>query len=105
MVYAIGGLMAALAGPVLCALTNRITASSGSGYELSAISIAVLGGTILEGGKGGVVGTFVATIIFAILLNLLALSGMGTYTELLLRGVILVLIVAVFQKVGSSREI
>lgn len=103
--YAIGGMMAAAAGPILASQTNRITPIIGQGYELSAISVAVLGGTILDGGKGNLLGTFMGAIVFGLLLNILALSGMGTYTELLLRGVLLVCIVAVFEWLGRKRGI
>ena len=103
--YAICGMMSALAGPILASQTNRITPIIGAGYELSAISVAVLGGTILDGGKGNVLGTFVGAIVFGLLINILALSGMGTYTELVLRGVLLVVIVAVFEWLGRKKGI
>lgn len=102
IMYAVSGGLAALAGPILCAQTNRITTTIGSGYELSAISVAVLGGTILDGGKGSVVGTLIGAAIFAVLLNILALSGIGTYMELVLRGLILIVIVAAFERIRNG---
>lgn len=103
--YGVCGLLTAVAGPILASQTNRITPIIGSGYELSAISVAVLGGTILDGGKGNVLGTFVGAIVYGLLLNILSLSGMGTYVELVLRGVLLVGIVAVFGWIGRKQGI
>jgi ribose/xylose/arabinose/galactoside ABC-type transport system permease subunit len=94
--YVLSGLCAALAGPILSAQTNRITPNVGTGYELSAIAIAVLGGNSLDGGQGSILGTFIAAMVYSFLLNILTLSGIGTYMEQVLKGFLLIVIVAVF---------
>jgi ribose/xylose/arabinose/galactoside ABC-type transport system permease subunit len=98
IMFTLSGLLAALAGPILSAQTNRITPNSGSGYELSAIAIAVLGGTMLEGGRGSILGTFIAAMVYSFLLNILTLSGIGTYLEQMLKGFLLIAIVAIFAR-------
>jgi ribose/xylose/arabinose/galactoside ABC-type transport system permease subunit len=98
IMFTLSGLLAALAGPILSAQTNRITPNSGSGYELSAIAIAVLGGTMLEGGRGSIIGTFIAAMVYSFLLNILTLSGIGTYLEQMLKGLLLIAIVAIFAR-------
>lgn len=103
--YGICGFLTAIAGPILASQTNRITPIIGVGYELSAISVAVLGGTILDGGKGSVQGTFVGAIVYGLLLNILSLSGMGTYVELVLRGILLIGIVAIFGWIGRKQGV
>lgn len=100
--YALAGLCAAIAGPMISSQTNRITPIQGAGYELNAIAVAVLGGTILEGGKGSVLGACVGALIFSFLLNILALSGIGTYMEQVLKGLILIIIVIIFEKLNRT---
>jgi ribose transport system permease protein len=103
--YALSGFCAAVAGPLLSSQTNRITPIQGAGYEVSAIAIAVLGGTSLDGGRGKVVGTFLGALTFQFLLNLLTLSGIGTYMEQVLKGILLIAIVMVFQNVNNERRL
>jgi ribose transport system permease protein len=98
LVFAVSGFLAALAGPLLASQTNRITPTLGVGYELAAIAIAVLGGTALAGARGTVVGTLIGALIYGFLLNILALSGVETYMEQMLKGCLLILVVLVFQR-------
>jgi ribose/xylose/arabinose/galactoside ABC-type transport system permease subunit len=104
LMFVICGICAALTGPILSAQTNRIIPTLGSGYELSAIAIAVLGGTPLEGGRGSILGTFIGAMIYTFLLNILTLSGIGTYMEGVLKGLLLIAIVAVFSQTHLNRE-
>jgi ribose transport system permease protein len=103
LVFAVSGLLAALAGPLLSSQTNRITPTQGFGFELAAIAIAVLGGTALGGARGTVVGTLIGALIYGFLLNILALSGVETYTEQVLKGCLLIFVVLVFQRLVFQR--
>ncbi|MGI6114279.1 MAG: ABC transporter permease [Mahellales bacterium] len=104
LAYALSGLCAAAAGPLLSSQTNRITPTQGTGYELSAIAIAVLGGTSLDGGKGNIIGTLLGALTYGFLLNILTLSGIGTYMEQVLKGVLLVAIVMIFENINKRRK-
>ncbi len=112
-VYMLCGLCAAMAGPLLASQTNRIIPTQGAGYELTAIAVAVLGGTTLDGGKGSVVGTLLGALTLGFLLNALSLSKIGTYAELVLKGALIIGIVilltfvnkrAAMQKGGEKSE-
>ena len=82
-----------MVGPMISGQINRIWSTQGVGYELAAISIAVLGGASLTGGKGTMTGTFIAALIFGGLMNLLNLSGVGTYLQDVVKGGLLVFVV------------
>jgi ribose transport system permease protein len=69
---------------------SSATATVGEGYELTVISIVVLGGTSLAGGKGTLLGTFCAAIFFAILSNALNLYGVGSYWSYVASGGVLI---------------
>jgi len=63
-VYALNGLGAALAGIVATLYTGSGNPSMGTGLELDAIAIVVIGGTLLTGGRGHVLGTLLGILIF-----------------------------------------
>jgi ribose transport system permease protein len=105
LVFAISGLLAALAGPLLASQTDRITPTQGVGLELAAIAIAALGGTALDGARGTIAGTLIGALIYGFLLNILALSGVETYTEQVLKGLLLIVVVLVFQRLVLGRPI
>jgi ribose/xylose/arabinose/galactoside ABC-type transport system permease subunit len=100
--FSAAGFLSALAGPFFASQTNRITPIQGVGFELSAIAIAVLGGTALSGGKGSVLGTVIGALTYGFLLNILSLSGIGTYLEQVLKGGLLIIIVLIFQNVQKE---
>lgn len=102
--YALAGLTASMAGPLLSSQTNRITPIQGAGFELSAIAVAVLGGTSLMGGKGTLTGTILGALTFQLLLNVLTLSGVGTYMEQVLKGFLLIVIVLAYQIIDKPRK-
>jgi D-xylose transport system permease protein len=69
-VYAILGVLTAVAGVLLAARVNGVTpGSQGNLLELDAVTAVVIGGTSLLGGRGSVVGTVLGTLVFATLAN------------------------------------
>lgn len=60
--YMMTGGLASLAGILLSARTNAAKSDYGTSYLLQAVLIAVLGGTNPAGGKGGVLGVFIAVL-------------------------------------------
>jgi ribose/xylose/arabinose/galactoside ABC-type transport system permease subunit len=63
-VYTLNGFCAALAGIVATFYTGSGNPSMGAGLELDAIAIVVMGGTLLTGGRGHMLGTFLGVLIF-----------------------------------------
>jgi galactofuranose transport system permease protein len=63
-VYAVNGFTAAFAGVVQTLYTSSGDSSKGMGLELDAIAVAVIGGTLLSGGRGHVFGTLLGVLIF-----------------------------------------
>ena len=60
------------------------------GYEFSAIAVVVLGGTVLEGGKGSVGGTLGAAFVIGLLNNVLDLVGVHQWYQNIIIGIIIV---------------
>jgi ribose transport system permease protein len=62
----------------------------GTGYELRAITAAVLGGTAVSGGRGSPVGAVLGALLLAMLQNGLVLWGVSQFRYDLLLGGLLV---------------
>ena len=73
--------------------------NSGVGFEFDVIVAIVLGGTALSGGQGSVVGTVVGVLIVGILGNGLNLLGVQSFSQYIVKGVVLLI------AVGSSEVI
>lgn len=127
-IYAVGGNVdaARLAGiktdrviigaHVLCSLCASaaglyLAARLGSGapwigrdgmYDLESIAVAVIGGTVLAGGRGGIWGTMAGVAIFAMIDSLFNVLGVDAFAKQVLRGIIIVAAVAVYA-IGSRR--
>ena len=87
--YAFSGTTAALAGYVTVARTGQAEPSANIGAELDMITAVILGGASLSGGKGRLVGTFLAIVVLAILANGLILIGVPSYWQLPVKGCVL----------------
>lgn len=72
-VFALGGLMASIAGLIHCSRLGAADPNAGIGFELQSIAAVVIGGTSLMGGRGSVVKSFFGVLIIAVL-------GVGLFT-------------------------
>ncbi|SDX13544.1 ribose ABC transporter permease [Allgaiera indica] len=94
-VYAISGLLAALAGIVLTARLQSAQPTAGTSYELDAIAAVVVGGTSLMGGRGTLFGTLVGALIIGVLNNALNLLDVSSYYQMIAKGAVILLAVLV----------
>ena len=69
-----------------------------TGYELSAITAVVLGGTSLFGGRGGVIGTIAGVLILSFVGNIMTLEQVSSWYQQLIKGVIIITAVAVYKQ-------
>ncbi len=92
-VYLLSGLCAALSGLILTARLWSAQPNIGVGLELDAIAAAVLGGTSLAGGVGGIPGTLAGAFIIGVLSNGLNLLEMPSYNQQVVKGLVFILAV------------
>ncbi|MGH6761666.1 MAG: ABC transporter permease [Phyllobacterium sp.] len=97
-VYAISGYLAALAGILYVAQYRQGKPDAGAGLELDAIAAVVIGGTSLMGGRGSMIGTLVGVLIFGFLGNILQLNNIDSNTQLVLKGLIIILAVLLQER-------
>ncbi len=98
LVFALMGLLAGLAGFLLAAQTYAGIPAAGQGYELDALTAVILGGTSLKGGQGRLAGTVLGTFIVALVLNGQNMLGIPYFYQLVSKGAIILVAMAIARK-------
>ena len=99
--YMLSGFCAAVAGIILAGRNSNVPADLGTGYEIQAISAAIIGGASLMGGRGRVLGAVLGAITLALAINIINLVGVPSSFQKIVIGAILLL--AVFANFVSDR--
>ncbi|MED4603127.1 ABC transporter permease [Paenibacillus validus] len=94
-VYALSGVIAALAGILLASRLTTVQPEMGKNYELEALVAVIIGGTSLAGGKGSLTGTVLGTLILFLIKNSLNLLNVDPFWETIVIGVIILVAVSV----------
>lgn len=92
--FTISGTTAGLAGVMAASRLGVGEVQIGSGQLFTAITAVVLGGTVLAGGRGGVVHTLVGTLLISVLANGLILVGVPSTVQQSVQGVVVIVAVA-----------
>ena len=74
---------------------GSVSSTMGTGYEMTAIAICVLGGVSTNGGKGKVYGPIIATLIMAFLTYTLGLLDVDANSRKIVTGFILIIAVLI----------
>ncbi|MGY3870462.1 xylose ABC transporter permease XylH [Aeromonas crassostreae] len=101
-VFAINGLMVAVAGLILSSRLGAGSPSAGNIAELDAIAACVIGGTSLAGGVGSVAGAVMGAFIMASLDNGMSMMDVPTFWQYIVKGAILLL--AVWMDSATKRR-
>jgi ribose transport system permease protein len=96
-VLLISSAAAAVAGMLYAGRLHSGRFQLGEGDELSVIAAAVLGGTSLFGGSGTVVGSIIGALMIGLINNGLILMGLEFSQQLIARGAIIIIAVAISQ--------
>jgi ribose transport system permease protein len=96
------GIVAAISGMLYAGRLNSGRFQWGQGDELSVIAAVVLGGTSLFGGKGSVIGTIFGAVLIGLINNGLNLMGLESSHQMIIRGAIIILAVALTGRKQQS---
>jgi ribose transport system permease protein len=97
LVYIITSMLAATVGVFMAARLGSSEAAAGSGYELTTICAAVIGGTSTFGGIGSILGASLGAFFMEVLSNSLTLMRISVYWQNLVLGIVLILAVVLDQ--------
>ena len=98
-IFAVMGILGAIAGIVLTARLNAATANAGNQFELNAIASCVIGGTSLQGGSGSIPGALLGALVMASIDNGLSMLNVQSFWQQIIKG--LILMIAVLMDVKS----
>jgi ribose transport system permease protein len=90
IIYALCGAFLGIAGVMQYGNLNVGDPTAAIGMELDIIAAVVIGGGSLNGGEGGVFGSFVGALIMAVLRNGCTMLGLENYYQEIIIGVIIV---------------
>jgi ribose transport system permease protein len=97
LAYMLGGALAGVASLLVTARSNAADPKVGVGWELDSIAAVVIGGTSLAGGRGSILGTVLGCLIIGVLNNGLVLVGVSPEWQLVVKGVVIIVAVAIDQ--------
>jgi len=95
-VYAFSGLMSALTAIFLVSRFGVGQPYTGQNFTLTSITPVVVGGTLLAGGRGGVMGTLLGVYLVSLLNNVLNFMDISSHYQLIVQGLIVILAVSVY---------
>jgi len=102
--YVISGFFSAIAGLLLISQLGSGRPEYGTGAELEVLTIVVLGGVVVGGGKGNFLGVFIALVIIQTISNGMVLIDVPVFLRMVVKGALLVLVIAV-DAIRSRRHL
>ena len=91
--FVLSGVLAALGGSLVAAGEAAGSLKLGENSLMAIVAAVIIGGTSMEGGKGGVAGTAVALLALTALINGLSCLGAGHEVKLMASGLVLALVI------------
>ena len=98
--YAFSGLLAALTGTILISYIDAAVYTNGDGFQFNSVAAAIIGGTSLTGGVGGIWGTLIGALILAIIPSGMIMLNAPYWWRDVVTGVVILL--AVFIDVNRQ---
>ena len=90
LVYSIAGMLASVAAIVVSSKGQTAQANMGVMYELQAITMAVIGGVSLSGGRGSIIGTVLGALILGVIISGFTFLKLDAYYQDMTMGAIIV---------------
>jgi len=97
IVYMFSGFTAAIVGLVVSSQLVASHPATGESFEMNAIAAAVLGGTSLSGGKGGIGGSIIGAFVIGVLGDGLVMLGVSSFWQIVIKGLVIITAVVADQ--------
>jgi ribose transport system permease protein len=102
--YLISAVAAGAVGLIYASKFKQGSSYAMDGYEFDALAATILGGTNIRGGSGSVVGLIIGVFIFGSLSTCLNQLGLHPSTQMIIKGIVLVIAVVAQQLIVSRRS-
>ena len=103
LVFIYNGCLAAIAGTLYAGRAHSARWDFGSGVEMNVIAAVVLGGTAMSGGTGSAIGALIGSFLIMMIDNGLVIGGLGVAQQTFMRGIIIILAVAL-SEIGRMKK-
>jgi len=104
MAYVIAGILSGVAGFLGAGYLNFVRGGSFETFTMRTIIAVIIGGTLLTGGKGSYIGTLAGALLITVLTNCLAVFSMSQSTSDMVMGVVLIIILAMYNRTPPVRQ-
>ncbi|ALO12021.1 ABC transporter integral membrane protein [Streptomyces venezuelae] len=104
LLYVLSGLCCGIAAFLLIVLAGSGQNTNGNLYELDAIAAAIIGGTLLSGGRGTIVGSVLGVLVFTTITNIFALNNLQSDVQQIAKGAIIVAAVLVQRRSAHDAD-
>ena len=104
IVYALSGVIGAIACMIQVFRLGAYQVKLGETWSMTSITAAVLGGTAMNGGIGGVVGTIFGALLISTISFTIGQMGISSYWEKIILGAIVLIAVAIDAIGALKRE-
>jgi len=101
VLYVLVGTFSAVSGLLMASRLGVGDPNTGIGFEFDVIIAAILGGTSLAGGEGSLLGMVIGSLIIGSLGNGLRLLNVFTFYQSVMKGIVLVLAVVLYENVKT----
>ena len=102
--FVLSGLIAALAGIILTARLSSARADAASGMTLTVVTVVLLGGVNIFGGRGSIPGVALAVIAVAVMQNALRLASVTVEVQSIALGLLLILSVVIPNSAHQAKS-
>ncbi len=96
--YVLSSLFAALGGIAMVGYSQQVFLNLADDLTLPSIAAVVIGGTLVAGGVGGYLGSAVGAIVLTVLTSLLTTLAMPEWARIVVQGVVLIALLAVYGR-------
>lgn len=103
LAFIYNGCLAAIAGTLYAGCAHSARWDFGSGVEMNVIAAVVLGGTAMSGGTGSAIGALIGSFLIMMIDNGLVIGGLGVAQQTFMRGIIIILAVAL-SEIGRMKK-
>ena len=94
-VYVLSGILSAFAGMLIMARLGTAQPTIGSTWVMPSITAVILGGTSMSGGRGGVIGTVIGSLMMSVISNAIVIMRVSTYMEQVVIGAVVIIAVLI----------
>lgn len=94
-VYALTGFISSLAGVLMVLRLASSQVNIGENWAMPSITAAVLGGTSMNGGIGGIGGTIIGGLLMSVISFSISLLGISSYWDQIVTGVVVLIAVSI----------